>query len=77
MMRDGHANLGGAFGDLRLHYTDWGDPAAPRTVLCAHGLTRNARDFDVLAAHLASNGARVVCVDVAGRGGSSPRPSRR
>ncbi len=70
MMRDGFVSLGASFGDLRLHYTEWGDPAAPRVVVCVHGLTRNARDFDVLASALADAGARVVCVDVAGRGGS-------
>jgi len=70
MMRDGFVNLGAPFGDLRLHYTDWGDQAASRVAVCVHGLTRNARDFDVLASALADAGARVVCVDVAGRGGS-------
>jgi pimeloyl-ACP methyl ester carboxylesterase len=52
-------------------YLDWGDPRASRTVLCVHGLTRNARDFDVLAAALADAGLRVVAVDVPGRGRSS------
>ena len=71
-MRDGFVNLGGAFADLRLHYTEWGGDTAgaARTVVCVHGLTRNARDFDALAGTLAEAGARVVCVDVAGRGGS-------
>lgn len=69
-MREDTVGLGPEFGDLRLRYTDWGDPAASRTVVCVHGLTRNARDFDVLASDLATRGARVVCVDVAGRGGS-------
>jgi pimeloyl-ACP methyl ester carboxylesterase len=73
-MRDGLVNLGATFSDLRLHYTDWGDPSAPRVVVCVHGLTRNARDFDVLASALADAGARVVCVDVAGRGGSDRLP---
>lgn len=55
---------------LRLSWTEWGEPGAVRTVVCVHGLTRNARDFDALAAELARRGARVLCVDVAGRGGS-------
>ncbi|WP_043701975.1 alpha/beta fold hydrolase [Tepidimonas taiwanensis] len=38
-------------------------------VVCVHGLTRQARDFDVLARALAPHAA-VVCVDVAGRGHS-------
>ena len=69
-MRSDFLTLGGAHGPLRLHYTEWGDPAAGRTVLCVHGLTRNARDFDALAGALASAGVRVLCVDVAGRGRS-------
>jgi pimeloyl-ACP methyl ester carboxylesterase len=53
----------------RMHYTDWGDPLAKRVVVCVHGLTRNCRDFDALAAAL-SKEVRVVCPDVAGRGQS-------
>ncbi len=40
-----------------------------RPVVCVHGLTRNARDFDALATALAEE-TRVIAVDVAGRGGS-------
>lgn len=58
--------LGGAF--YRMAYTDWGDPGAP-AVLCVHGLTRNGRDFDALAANLADR-FRVICPDLPGRGGS-------
>jgi pimeloyl-ACP methyl ester carboxylesterase len=68
-MRSAIMSLGEPFGELRLHHTDWGDPASRRAVVCVHGLTRNARDFDALARALA-DGARVVCVDVAGRGRS-------
>ena len=46
----------------------WGDEDAP-AVLCAHGLSRNARDYDVLAAHLART-YRVICIDLPGRGES-------
>lgn len=53
----------------RVHYTDWGDPANPRIVICVHGLTRNCRDFDLLARALEAD-FRVVCPDIAGRGGS-------
>jgi pimeloyl-ACP methyl ester carboxylesterase len=59
------------FAGTELAYTEWGESAAPRTVLCVHGLTRNSRDFDALAAALAEAGARVIAVDVAGRGRSS------
>ena len=53
----------------RMHYTDWGDADNPDVVLCVHGLTRNGRDFDFLAAALCDQ-FRVVCPDVAGRGRS-------
>jgi len=53
----------------RMHYTDWGDAANPRVVICVHGLTRNGRDFDTLAQALQDD-FRVVCPDVAGRGKS-------
>jgi pimeloyl-ACP methyl ester carboxylesterase len=52
-----------------MHYTDWGDPANRRVVICVHGLTRNCRDFDFLAQALAGE-CRVVCPDVVGRGRS-------
>src|SRR5260370_13703171 len=52
-----------------LAYTEWAGPTGARTVLCVHGLTRNGRDFDALAAAL-SRRFRAVCPDVAGRGKS-------
>jgi pimeloyl-ACP methyl ester carboxylesterase len=54
----------------RVAYTEWGDPANPRILLCVHGLTRTGRDFDRLAASFADT-YRVVCPDVVGRGLSS------
>ncbi len=62
--------LGGAF--HRMAYTEWGDPDAP-PVLCVHGVTRNGRDFDALAANL-SDRFRVICPDLPGRGGSDWLP---
>ena len=53
----------------RMAYTEWGDPANPRVLVCVHGLTRNGRDFDVLARQLAGH-YRVICPDVVGRGRS-------
>ena len=58
--------LGGRF--YRMAFEEWGDPSAP-TVVCVHGLTRNGRDFDRLAAGLADR-FRVICPDLPGRGGS-------
>lgn len=59
----------GAHGFHRMAYTEWGDPKNRRVLVCAHGLTRNGRDFDFLAQALADD-YRVVCPDVAGRGRS-------
>ena len=42
--------------------------------LCVHGLTRNGRDFDALAAALALEGRRVLCPDLPGRGASDRLP---
>lgn len=53
----------------RMAYTEWGAPDNPRVLICVHGLTRNARDFDRLAGALAQH-YRVVCPDVVGRGQS-------
>jgi|GraSoi_2013_60cm_1033757.scaffolds.fasta_scaffold04165_2 pimeloyl-ACP methyl ester carboxylesterase len=53
----------------RIAYTDWGHVGNPHVVLCVHGLARNSRDFDYLAAALTPE-CRVVCMDVAGRGES-------
>jgi len=54
----------------RVAYLEWGDPANDNVLVCVHGLTRCARDFDALAAAL-SDRYRVVCPDVAGRGDSA------
>ena len=60
-------------GSHRMAYWLWGNPAASHVVVCAHGLSRQGRDFDVLAAALVEAGGgdiRVVCPDVVGRGQS-------
>jgi pimeloyl-ACP methyl ester carboxylesterase len=54
----------------RINYLEWGDPRNDRVLVCVHGLTRCARDFDALAAAM-SDRYRVICPDVAGRGDSS------
>jgi pimeloyl-ACP methyl ester carboxylesterase len=53
----------------RVRYLEWGAKDGRPTVLCVHGLTRNAHDFDFLAERL-SRRFRVISVDVVGRGGS-------
>jgi pimeloyl-ACP methyl ester carboxylesterase len=54
----------------RLAYWEWGPREAERTLVCIHGLTRQGRDFDVLARTFARRGYRVVCPDLVGRGQS-------
>ncbi len=63
---------------LKLHYRDYAGSseasAARPPVVCLPGLTRNARDFEVLAAHLAGhpvNPWRVLAIDNRGRGDSA------
>jgi len=63
--------LGAPFEGVTLGYREWGSPDAVRTVVGVHGLTRNAADFAGLATALAGRGARVLAVDVVGRGDSS------
>jgi pimeloyl-ACP methyl ester carboxylesterase len=63
-------------GSHRMAYWQWGDPASAHVVLCAHGLTRQGRDFDELARALCERASdtgvslRVICPDVVGRGQS-------
>jgi pimeloyl-ACP methyl ester carboxylesterase len=65
-----------ATGSHRMAYWQWGDPASAHVVVCVHGLTRQGRDFDVLAralcerASAAGSSLRVICPDVVGRGQS-------
>lgn len=73
-MQDNYLNGLNSRGFHRLHYTDWGDPANSRAVICVHGLTRNCRDFDALAEAL-QNDLRVICVSIAGRGQSDWLPN--
>ncbi len=53
----------------RVCWTEWGNPNNPRILFCAHGLSRNARDFDYLAAAVGDQ-YRVICPDYPGRGAS-------
>ena|ERR1035437_1000790 len=60
----------------RMAYWEWnttGDAHCPHVVLCVHGLSRQGRDFDVLARALVERSPqplRVICPDVVGRGKS-------
>ena len=62
-----------ASGGHRMADWEWGDAGAGHVIVCAHGLSRQGRDFDVLAQALVEKSGgtvRVVCPDVVGRGQS-------
>lgn len=62
-----------ATGSHRMAYWQWGDADAPHVIVCVHGLSRQGRDFDVLARALVARSPepiRIACPDVAGRGRS-------
>ena len=73
--RFGEVKALGAHGFVRVAYVEWGPPNAEQVVLCVHGLTRNARDFDFLAQRLARRGHRVIAPDLPGRGNSDWVPN--
>jgi pimeloyl-ACP methyl ester carboxylesterase len=53
-----------------IAYVDWGPVQASVPAVCVHGLSRQGRDFDYLAADLAAAGRRATCPDLVGRGRS-------
>src|SRR5512141_2094602 len=67
--RSGHFLGLCAHGFHRVVYDEWGAPDNPAVVICVHGVGRNARDFDDLAAALAPT-HRTLAVDMPGRGRS-------
>jgi pimeloyl-ACP methyl ester carboxylesterase len=69
-MRERHLPCLGPNGFIRVAYAEWPGPPGAPTVVCVHGLTRNGRDFDALAAALSAT-HRVVCPDMPGRGESA------
>ena len=61
---------------LQLAGRAYGDPESVRLpLLCLAGLTRNARDFEPVAAHLVPLGFRVITIDSRGRGRSDWDPN--
>ena len=62
---------------LALYARDYASHGGPARlpVICIHGLTRNSGDFDELAPWIASQGRRVIAVDVRGRGKSACDPN--
>ena len=71
-----HLSCPDATGSHRMAYWQWGNPHSRHVVVCVHGLSRQGRDFDVLAKALCEragrkpDGIRVICPDVVGRGES-------
>ncbi|MGJ7603767.1 alpha/beta fold hydrolase [Variovorax sp. LT1R20] len=68
-----HVACDDAQGGHRMAYWQWGDERSAHVVVCVHGLTRQGRDFDVLAQAIvarAGGDVRVICPDVVGRGRS-------
>lgn len=63
-------NTVGPEGTHEVVFYDWGNPESLKITICVHGLTRNARDFDMLAQALAATGRRVLALSMAGRGES-------
>ena len=59
----------------RMSCVEWGDATNPRVLVCVHGLTRNARDFDDLAEAMSTH-YRVICPDIVGRGLSDWLPDK-
>jgi pimeloyl-ACP methyl ester carboxylesterase len=62
---------------LRLYARDYAGAGGPARlpVICIHGLTRNASDFDEFAPIIAGLGRRVLALDVRGRGHSERDPN--
>lgn len=53
----------------KISYVEFGDPKNKNVIICAHGLTRNAHDFDKIAKEL-SKDYRVISLSYPGRGDS-------
>ena len=62
--------------ELALYARDYPplEPVTGLPVICLHGLTRNSRDFEIIAPRIAALGRRVVVPDMRGRGQSSNDP---
>ena len=62
--------------DLALYARDYPplEPVTGLPVICLHGLTRNSRDFEIIAPRIAALGRRVIVPDMRGRGKSSNDP---
>jgi pimeloyl-ACP methyl ester carboxylesterase len=68
--RSGHLKTG----DRLTHYLEWGDPSNARVLLLLHGFRGHAHWWDFIAPWFAHD-YRVIAIDFAGMGDSSPRPT--
>ncbi|MBY0563347.1 MAG: alpha/beta hydrolase [Hyphomonadaceae bacterium] len=61
---------------LALYARDYAPvtPATGAPVICLHGLTRNSKDFEIIAPRIAACGRRVIAPDMRGRGKSANDP---
>ncbi|MES1156858.1 MAG: alpha/beta hydrolase [Alphaproteobacteria bacterium] len=61
---------------LKIYARDYAPrpPVTGAPVICLHGLTRNSKDFEIIAPRIAALGRRVVAADMRGRGQSSHDP---
>lgn len=59
-------------GTLRIHFRDWGNPAAPPLII-VHGLRDHSHSFDDLARSLMDR-FRVLAIDLRGHGDSETTP---
>ncbi|NCT40676.1 MAG: alpha/beta hydrolase [Alphaproteobacteria bacterium] len=66
---DKHIVSSSSSGQHKVAYLDWGNPK-DKPIICVHGLTGNARDFDYLAHDLVTRGYRVISITLPGRGAS-------
>ena len=62
-MRRGEVRCLSAGGFHRMAYVEWGPEHSERVLVCAHGLARNGRDFDLLAASLAEDVALLAAAE--------------
>ena len=56
-------------GDHKISYLVWGQDNA-KPIVCIHGLTGNAHDFDFLAENFVERGYRIIAITLPGRGKS-------
>ncbi len=59
-------------GDRHIHYLEWGKTTNPRVLLLLHGFMGHAHWWDFVAPWFAQD-YRVIAMDLAGMGDSSPR----